>query len=495
MTDKFDGFFNAVKVVKANPTKNNPTKAQHKKVLTNLLAIARKKAPREAKLIERAKMSMKISDLHKLLRLAKSKEVKEFIAYRLAAKIDKKLLTKKNPQPSAELDRQLSQYEKMLEFGEKPETKKEKDLRVKREAEKVFGKEIEPNFDMEYMKNAFSKDSIKNSMLDAYESMINYTSKSNPLIKGKSKAIVSKNISRLMKEGYPQKQAVAIALKSAGISRKNNPTVKKGSKLEQELEAFESLFEDSHDKEVDHEMLAAFEKMLDGGSREVKSNPRLYSINEVLRRQFDELIKTYKKIHVEKDTEKSKELLNQLMQFQSIFFNQHQNKIFTVKMFDDLFDSKSKEDIVKIISKNIIFTFKKPIQAKSYLETIETQSGSKNKASAKIAEFFSDDNNNEISYNRFIQKIYNEYTSKFFGLNQEQGTLYLCILLRNYIYNFPKNPHFEFLRTIKKDIMKKEIPASASGQEIIIMNEILRDEHSDAMEIIRTSKTYLLSIK
>ena len=57
---------------------------------------------------------MKISDLHKLLRLAKSKEVKEFIAYRLAAKLDKKLLTKKNPQPSAELDRQLSQYEKMF---------------------------------------------------------------------------------------------------------------------------------------------------------------------------------------------------------------------------------------------------------------------------------------------------------------------------------------------------------------------------------------------
>lgn len=466
MTDKFDGFFNAVKVVKANPTKNNPTKAQHKKVLTNLLAIARKKAPREAKLIERAKMSMKISDLHKLLRLAKSKEVKEFIAYRLAAKLDKKLLTKKNPQPSAEMDRQLSQYEQMIEFGEEPETKKEKDLRVKRDAE-----------------------------LDAYENMMNYTSKNNPLIKGKSKTVVSKNISRLMKEGYPQKQAVAIALNSAGISRKNNPAVKKGSKLEQELEAFESLFEDSHDKEVDHEMLAAFEKMLDGGSHEVKSNPRLYSINEVLKRQFDELIKTYQKIHVEKDTEKSKELLNQLMQFQSIFFNQHQNKIFTVKMFDDLFDSKSKEDIVKIISKNIIFTFKKPIQAKSYLETIETQSGSKNKASAKIAEFFSDDNNNEISYNRFIQKIYNEYTSKFFGLNQEQGTLYLCILLRNYIYNFPKNPHFEFLRTIKKDIMKKEIPTSASGQEIIIMNEILRDEHSDAMEIIRTSKTYLLSIK
>lgn len=41
-----------------------------------------------------------------------------------------------------------------------------------------------------------------------------------PLAKGKSKKIVSKNISKLVHEGYPQKQAIAIALSSSKKKRK-----------------------------------------------------------------------------------------------------------------------------------------------------------------------------------------------------------------------------------------------------------------------------------
>lgn len=33
-----------------------------------------------------------------------------------------------------------------------------------------------------------------------------------PIAKGKSKKVISKNIKKLVKEGYPQKQAIAISL-------------------------------------------------------------------------------------------------------------------------------------------------------------------------------------------------------------------------------------------------------------------------------------------
>jgi len=41
-----------------------------------------------------------------------------------------------------------------------------------------------------------------------------------PLRKGKSQSAVSQNIRTLIKEGYPQKQAIAIALRKAGKNKK-----------------------------------------------------------------------------------------------------------------------------------------------------------------------------------------------------------------------------------------------------------------------------------
>ena len=48
-----------------------------------------------------------------------------------------------------------------------------------------------------------------------------------PLAKGKSKKAVSKNIKTEMAAGKPQKQAIAIAMSEAGMSKKKK---KKGTK-------------------------------------------------------------------------------------------------------------------------------------------------------------------------------------------------------------------------------------------------------------------------
>jgi len=47
-----------------------------------------------------------------------------------------------------------------------------------------------------------------------------------PLKKGKSKEVVSKNISEMIKHGYPQKQAVAAALSTARKSPAKKPVKK-----------------------------------------------------------------------------------------------------------------------------------------------------------------------------------------------------------------------------------------------------------------------------
>lgn len=57
-----------------------------------------------------------------------------------------------------------------------------------------------------------------------------------PLLSGSSKGVVGENIRTLMKEGRKQSQAVAIAMKTAGISKPGAKKKKKRAQHETTLE-------------------------------------------------------------------------------------------------------------------------------------------------------------------------------------------------------------------------------------------------------------------
>lgn len=70
-------------------------------------------------------------------------------------------------------------------------------------------------------KPSFGDTPVEDSLALQFFTEVKGNKLKNPLKSGKSKKTVSDNIRTLMKEGYPQKQAIAIALKKAGLSRKN----------------------------------------------------------------------------------------------------------------------------------------------------------------------------------------------------------------------------------------------------------------------------------
>ncbi len=62
---------------------------------------------------------------------------------------------------------------------------------------------------------------VAQALADDWLAELKAGNRHNPLRRGSSRSTVSANISKLIHEGYPQKQAIAISMRSAGKSRRN----------------------------------------------------------------------------------------------------------------------------------------------------------------------------------------------------------------------------------------------------------------------------------
>jgi hypothetical protein len=198
-----------VRAIKENPQhhinrKKNPTKAEHMKKLSDLFIDAFEKEISERDNIKFARNTKNIDELNEILCSVKGKLSKNYINYKISTIIDGETFKKSNPI-----------REEVTSTG---------DLRIENTDNGKFVtiKKEKKSFGIYIGGDQFKKIVVRNKK-EAKDKARKIVIKDNPLKSGSSKEIVSQNISRMIKEGYPQKQAVAIALKKAGISKNSNP--------------------------------------------------------------------------------------------------------------------------------------------------------------------------------------------------------------------------------------------------------------------------------
>jgi len=260
--------------------------------------------------------------------------------------------------------------------------------------------------------------------------------KNNPLEGGSSKEAISKNISKLIREGRPRNQSIAIALRKAGVSK--------------------------------------------------KSNPRISNIHQMVADTIDALVASYENlVKFEFGTEKFNHILTPILWGQGLLLNWYDNAVVTMLMINRLYDIKTPygemKPLLLSVMRNVLNEYQK---VNSYVASFDAKS-----CGYRVKELF-DENNNKSGYFCFMQEREGKFFSDFFKSTTEFALIDYCNLFRYWVYLFPEKSHDDFNKCLVKNIVAAQSDDMLHNC-LIMANDYVKDCYTDALPLVAASRQFI----
>ena len=316
-----------------------------------------------------------------------------------------------------------------------------------------------------------------------------------PLRKAKTKKAIAANIRDLFNMGYPMRDAVLMSMKAAGIPTEITSLIenKKEEVKKEEIKREEKIEEKIEEKKIEEDVKKK-KKIAKTKKAKVKNNPRLSNLNRLMEEVYKNIINSYKLLILAKTPEDKERITSTVIWLQGFFFDWYDNMTLTMKIFHELFDLKN-FDVNKVVSGALKFVASSEKASTDYFDKLMLASQSDKSINAvNVTAFFVDNVSNQkgkILYNEFYKKQFQKFVTNFFSVPQEKNTIDFVNFLRKYVYEFPKANHDELIKDLTKKIYNEIANQKKYSDELILINEYLRDIYKDALEVIVKSKNFL----
>ena len=231
-----------------------------------------------------------------------------------------------------------------------------------------------------------------------------------------------------MKEGRSQKQAVAIALKKAGVSK--------------------------------------------------KSNPRLSNLNQVMLDAFNSIVSSYETLKGNKNKNECLLAKKNILWCQGVFFSEAKSLIIFKFIHANLDRGPIRALVINSFKQSVMKRFH------TFMKKIYRES----RAYAPVQDDFD-------FYNGIYEARRKHFTTSFFTENQTVLTIDFVNFMRLFMSKFEKASHENLIKSLTKEIYQGMKPTDAPGQELMSIDLLMRDIHSDAMDIIKESSYFIDKIE